>query len=592
MNNSAIVYRRLIGYLRPYWTQVSIAYAGMLAVVAFRLFVPQILKRAIDDGVAAGNANALFVAAGVILAIACLRGAASFAELFFSEWLTYRVAYDLRHQFYDQVQSLPFAFHDQAHTGDLMSRATSDVSQTERFVGIGIMGLVSTALMILAAIVAMFFENWRLSLVGLLPMPILLYSNFTFRARAHRLFEKMQKQMGVVSKTMQESMTGIQVVKAFAHEPFEQEKFETENESYYQMRCDLAAQWGWTWPWFNFLIALCILLILLVGGPAALRGEVSVGSLFALISYLMMLNFPVQRLGFLVNLAATAAASSQRLFDIMDTPNPIKDRPDAVELPRIRGEVRFDQVSFAYQKGRPVLTDISFTAQPGDTIALIGATGSGKSTITNLIPRFYEATAGIVLVDSCDVTKVMLPSLRRQIGIVLQDPFLFSQTISENIAYGVLDASEADIVEAAKAAHAHKFIVSFPDGYQTQVGERGVTLSGGQKQRIAIARALLADPRILILDDSTSSVDSETEHLIQQALNRLMQGRTSFVIAQRLLTLKNADQILVLDNGSIVERGTHEDLLMAGGAYRQIYDLQLRDQEEFKASQELATAVA
>ena len=579
------VYRRLVSYLRPYWRQMMVAYAGMFATLAFRLWVPQIIKTAIDDGISAGISRPLFLAGGLILLLAILRMVSAFCELFFSEWLTYRVAYDLRNQFYDRVQKLPFTFHDQAHTGDLMSRATSDISETERFVGIGLMGLTSTTLMVLGVIIAMLIENWRLSLFALIPIPVLMFASIKFRRRIHLLFKRVQEQMGTVSKTMQESMTGIRVVKAFAREPYEHEKFDAENEGYFNLRYELIRRWADSWPLFEFLVAICVIVLLWVGGPVALRGEITIGSLFALISYVMMLNFPVQRLGFLVSLAATAGASAGRVFEIMDTPNEVADRPNGLDLSNIEGDVTFKDVSFAYANGRPILHDISFVAEAGQTVALVGATGSGKSTVTNLIPRFYEQNAGIIQVDGYDIRQLTAQSLRQHIGIVLQDPFLFSQTIGENIAYGCPTATHEQIVSAAKSARAHEFIMSFPDGYDTRVGERGVTVSGGQKQRIAIARALLADPRILILDDSTSSVDTETEHLIQQALQTLMEGRTTFVIAQRLLTLKQADQILVLENGEIIERGTHDQLLALDGAYRQIYDLQLRDQEEFVALQ-------
>jgi ATP-binding cassette subfamily B protein len=326
-------------------------------------------------------------------------------------------------------------------------------------------------------------------------------------------------------------------------------------------------------------------LLLWFGGPRALAGDITVGSLFALISYVLMLNGPVQRLGFLVNLAATAGASSTRVFEIIDTRNELVEKPDAVALENIEGNVAFEDVAFAYREDRRILNDISFRADSGQTIALVGPTGAGKSTVTALIPRFYDVTDGRITVEGIDIRDWNTEQLRRHIGIVLQDTFLFSSTIAENIAYGRPNATMEEIETAARAARAHEFILKFPDGYNTRVGERGVTLSGGQKQRVAIARALLMDPRILILDDSTSSVDTETEHLIQQALETLMQGRTTFVIAQRLLTLKNADCILVLDDGEIVERGTHGELLAHNGLYREIYDLQLKDQEEFAALQ-------
>ena len=514
-----------------------------------------------------------------------MRAIAGFCELFFGEWLTHRVAYDLRNQYYDRVQNLPFAFHDQSHTGDLMSRATSDIGETERFVGVGLMGLFSTTLMLIGVIIAMFLESGQLALLALLPMPILIYATLRFGHIVRGMSKTVQAQVGTISKTMQESLTGIRVVKAFAREPYELQKFDKENGQWFSDRYSLILQWANHWPFFTFLVAASIFLLLWFGGPRALAGDITVGTLFALISYVLMLNGPVQRLGFLVNLAASAGASASRVFEIVDTPNEVGDRPDAATLTQVQGAVTFDRVSFGYRDDQRILHEVSFHAAPGQTIALIGPTGSGKSTITNLIPRFYEPSHGRILVDDHDVRHITAHSLRQHIGIVLQEPFLFSQSIAENIAYGKPHASPEEIVAAARAARAHDFISEFPEGYDTRVGERGVTVSGGQKQRIAIARALLADPRILILDDSTSSVDTETEHLIQQALNTLMEDRTTFIIAQRLLTLKNADCILVLDGGRIVQRGTHDELLRQEGLYREIYDLQLRDQEAFVALQ-------
>jgi ATP-binding cassette, subfamily B, multidrug efflux pump len=585
LNERMGMYRRLLAYLKPYPKELVLAYGGMLLATVLNLFVPQLLKRAIDDGLDSGRPTALYIAGGLILLIAVVRGVASFAQRFYGEWLTHRVAYDLRNQFYQSVQSLPFAFHDRAQTGDLMSRATSDISETERFVGIGLMDLLATLIMLFGVVGAMLLESTSLALVALVPMPILLYATIRFGNIVRPMFQYIQEQMGTLSTTMQESLTGINVVKAFAREPYELEKFDRENDEWFSRRFQLIQVWANNWPFFTFVLGVSIFLLLWFGAPQALRNEITVGSLFALISYVLMLNGPVQRLGFLVNLAATAVASANRVFEIIDTPNDIMDKPDARPLRAVDGEVAFENVHFAYRSDQEILHNINFTAKPGQTIALIGPTGSGKSTLTNLIPRFYDPTAGRVLVDGRDLRSIKIDSLRRQIGIVLQDPFLFSASIAENIAYGNPQAGRADIVAAAQAARAHGFILSFPEGYETHVGERGVTLSGGQKQRIAIARALLTDPRILILDDSTSSVDTETEHLIQLALADLMVGRTTFVIAQRLLTLKSADCILVLDKGEIVQRGTHAELLAAGGLYREIYDLQLKDQEEFVSLQ-------
>jgi ATP-binding cassette subfamily B protein len=560
-----------------------LAYGAMLLATGLNLLVPQVIKRAIDDGIASGRATALLWAALVILLIAVVRGILAFTNRFYGEWLSNRVGYDLRNHFYQRVQSLPFAFHDKARIGDLMSRATGDITETERFMGVGLMDLLATILLLVGVTVAMLLEDATLALWVLAPLTVLVVAALRFGTMMRPMFKQIQDQMGVLSAVMQESLTGIGVVKAFAREPHEFTKFDRENDKWFDMRYKAIHMWADYWPFFTFVLGVAILLLLWFGGPQVIAGEITVGSLFALISYVLMLNAPVLHMGFVVNLAATAGASAARVFEIIDTPNEIQEPDDARELLAPRGQVRFDGVSFTYGQGRSILHDINFVAEPGQIIALIGPTGSGKSTITNLIPRFYDPTAGQVLIDGVDIRQLALKSLRQHIGIVLQEPFLFSSTIAENIAYGRPDAPLDEIIAAAKAAKAHDFITSFPEGYETKVGERGVTLSGGQKQRIAIARALLYNPRILILDDSTSSVDTETEHIIQQALAVLMEGRTTFVIAQRLLTLKNADQILVLEHGRIIERGTHAQLLALGGHYRKIYDLQLRDQEEFLA---------
>ena len=582
MTKQPNVYGRLIGYLKPYWGQVLIGYASMIAATLLGLFVPLIIKAAIDRGLTADNMTAIAWAALLILLLAVLRGFAAFGQRYYGLWLTHRAAYDLRNDFYVAVQHLPFAFHDRSQTGDLMSRATSDITETERFVGVGLMDLVAIILLSAGVMIAMFVENFQLALIAMVPIIILLVATVRFGGVVRPMFKSVQEQMGVLSTNMQESMTGITVVKAFAREPYELEKFEEENTAWFEQRYAVIRVWANNWPFFTFLIGASVFLLLWFGGPMAINGSITVGSLFAMIAYVLMLNGPAQRLGFLANLAATAGASATRVFEIMDTPSEIIEHDDALTFDQIRGEIDFEHVSFSYHGSGPVLEDIDFRVSPGQTIALIGPTGSGKSTVINLLPRFYDPVEGRILIDGVDIRDVTLRSLRNQIGMVLQNPFLFSATIGENIGYGRRDSTFEDVVAAAKAADAHDFIEQFPEGYDTIVGERGVTLSGGQRQRVAIARALLRNPRILILDDSTSSVDTETEHLIQQALDKLMENRTTFIIAQRLLTLKQADHIIVLDHGRIVERGTHDELLEQEGLYREIYDLQLRDQEEFQ----------
>ena len=577
----ADVYRRLIGFLRPYWKQAAFAYVSVLFASLLNLYIPQILKDAIDLGIEGQRAGALFNAAGWIFGIAVVRGVAAYGQRYYGEWLTHRVAYDLRNQFYNAAQRLPFAFHDRSQTGDMMSRATSDITETERFVGMGLMDLTASLLLLGGVIVAMVLESFSLALYALIPLSLLLVLTLRFGMVIRPRFKRVQEQMGQLSSTMQESMTGIQVVKAFARETDELRKFNAANEDWFAKRFGIIKIWANNWPTFTFILLSSNVLLLFVGGPLAIEGAITVGSLFAMLAYVMMLNGPVQRLGFLVNMAATSGASATRVFEIIDTPAEVEEQENPTVLKEAQGAVAFEGVSFGYEGGPRALDDINFEVESGQTVALIGPTGSGKSTITNLIPRFYDPVSGSIRIDGHDLRSLTLDSLRQHIGIVLQDPFLFGVTIAENIAYGVPEATPDAIVAAAKAARAHDFIMEFPAGYETVVGERGVTLSGGQKQRVAIARALLYEPRILILDDSTSSVDTETEHLIQQALNVLMEGRTTFIIAQRLLTLKNADQIFVLDGGHIVERGRHDELLTAGGLYRNIYDLQLRDQEEF-----------
>jgi ATP-binding cassette subfamily B protein len=584
MSGKLAVYRRLFSYLRPYSVQVAVTYTAMLGATLLNLFVPQVIKEAIDQGLAHQNARVLFGAAALILGIAVVRGGTGFLQRYWGEWLTHRIAYDLRNDYYIALQRLPFSFFDRSHTGDLMSRATGDISETERFAGIGLLELSSVIILIIGVVASMFWLNWQLALLALGPVLALVGLGLRFGVVVRPMFQRIQEQLGLLSTVMQESMTGIGVVKAFAREPYEFEKFDNISDEWFRRRMAVIRTWGNYWPLFTFVLAVGVFLMLWFGGPWVIDGAISVGTLFAMISYLLMLSGPAQQLGNLVNLAATAGASAQRVFEIIDTPVEIEDAPNAVELDEIEGRVTFEHVSFAYEGVSRVLHDIHFEAPSGKTIALVGPTGSGKTTVVSLLPRFYDPSSGRVLIDGVDVRTIKLHSLRSHIGMVLQEPFLFSTTIRENIAYGVEDATEEEIVAAAKAANAHDFIVRFPDGYDTRVGERGVTLSGGQRQRVAIARALLYNPKILILDDSTSSVDTQTEHLIQEALVMLMRNRTTFIIAQRLVTLKNADCIYVLDGGRIVQHGTHTELLHQDGLYRTIYELQLKAQEEYMVS--------
>jgi len=581
----------LLGYLRPYWARVVLAAFSLVGGTAMGLVVPWVIKQVIDVGLARGDPVAIFLSALTIVGLGAVRALFGFGQRYLSEWLSHRVAYDLRNRLYDRIQRLPFAYHDHTPIGQLISRATSDVESVQRFVGFGLVDGINTLLLAVSILVILFRTNRELALIALAPLPILVVVAIRFGRIIRPMFLGVHRQLARVSEVVQENLVGIPVVKAFAREPYEMQKFDAVNRELLVRRLRLIRTWAANFPLMAVLISLSTALILWYGGRQVIAGRMTVGEVVAFNSYVVMLAMPVQRLGWIVNLTAMAMTAGQRIFEVLDTEPTIRNRPGAIVLPRLRGEVRFERVSFRYQgagglfrpdDGRPppepgawILREVSFEARPGQVIALLGETGSGKSTLVNLIPRFYEATSGRVLVDGYDVREVTLESLRRQIGIVLQEPFLFSATVRENIAYGRPDAPLEAIVEAARAAHAHDFIVELPEGYDTLVGERGVTLSGGQRQRVAIARALLMDPRILILDDATSSVDVETEHLIQEALARLMEGRTTFVIAHRISTVRRADLILVLEGGRIVERGTHAELLARGRRYAEICRLQL-----------------
>lgn len=573
---------RLLRSLRLYLWQLAALLASILLVTVTSLVTPSIIQSVIDDGLVKRDSQAMLNAGLLIIGIGFLRAVFNFIKRYLGEWLINVIGYDFRNELYDKIQRLSFGYHDHTQTGQLMSRCTEDVSSLSRFVGQGAVELLNVALLVGGILILLVRENLTLTLIILLPLVALVALTYRLGSVIGPRFLQVDQALGDVSATLQENLSGIQVVKAFAREEFEKQKFERSNLKLFDARVNIVTTWGKYLPSMTLLVMSATSLILFFGGRLALDGQLTVGQLVAFNAYLLMLANPVQQLAFVVDAAGQAFAGGQRIFEILDLPNEIESPPNAKTLPPLTGQVTFEAVSFAYRSEHRALHDISFEALPNQVIALIGPTGSGKTSLVNLIPRFYDATSGRILVDGYDVRSVDLKSLRSQIGLVLQTSLLFSTSIRDNVAFGRLDATEAEVVAAAKAARAHDFILELPDGYGTVVGERGITLSGGQRQRIAIARALLTDPRILILDDSTSSVDTQTEFLIQQALNELMHGRTTFVIAQRLSTVKRADLILVLDQGRIIQRGKHEALLAEGGLYKEIYDLQLKDQDKFR----------
>jgi ATP-binding cassette subfamily B protein len=520
--------------------------------------------------------TALFWAVIIIIMFAIARGFFSFAQSYLSQSLSQNIAFELRQDLFSKIQRLSFSYHDKNRTGQLMVRATDDVEKLRLFLGQGMLMALQALLLLVGTLTILMLTNFKLTLVVLPVLPIALIVFIAFGATVQPLFAEAQKRLSKVNTILQENLAGLQVVKAFATEPREKERFQGSIDSELEQRLKINRIFSFLFP-FVFLIAnLGQAAILYFGGREIISGNLTLGEWQKFSLYLTFVFIPMAQLGMIISLMAQASASAGRIFEILDTKNDVENKPDAVELETVHGRVEFKDVGFRYFEGsEPVLSNLSFTAEPGQTVALLGATGSGKSTVINLIPRFYDVSEGQVLVDGYDVRNVTIESLRKHIGIVLQETTLFSGTIRDNIAYGRPQATDEEVTAAAKAAAAHDFITQFPEGYDTPVGERGSTLSGGQKQRVAIARALLMDPHILILDDSTSSVDLNTEYEIQQALDKLMQGRTSFVIAQRISTVLNADQILVLDKGRIAASGNHEELMENSPIYADIYHSQL-----------------
>lgn len=577
------IYRRIFALLRPHWVTALGSVVSLGLATSFALIVPWLLAWVIDTGLQHGQFSTLLLATGAILLTSSLRGLFAYGQGYLSQALSNHVAYDLRNRLYDHLQTLSFSFHDESETGQLMSRLTVDIEAVRNFIPYGLLRAVVAIVYFGAVSAILFWLDWRLALVTMVSVPILLLLAGQVARRLRPTWLAVQNEAGALGTIMQESLSGVRVVKAFAREQFEIAKYDKKNRELRELNMTAMRLAAWNQPLMVFVLNVITVIIVWVGGAAVIGHQLSLGVLVAVTQYIVLLGTPVRTFGYMITWFMRGLSGGQRIFSVLDTQPEIADAPGAIELKDVRGQVQFEHVSFAYANGREVLHDINIDAKAGQVVAILGATGNGKSTILHLLPRFYEVTRGSVLIDGHDVRNVTQASLRRSVGLVLQDVFLFNATLRENIAYGSTHATEEQIIAAAKAARIHDFALSLPDGYDTWVGERGVTLSGGQKQRVAIARTLLLDPRILILDDSTSSVDMETEYLIQQALDEVMRGRTTFVVASRLRTIKNADQILVLQRGSIVERGTHETLLKQGGLYTRLYDLQLREQEEFEA---------
>jgi len=588
------VFKRLRRFFLPYiaWGLGSVL--AMACLTAAGLVRPWLLEQLIDRVIRERRFAELPYWTAAVLVVALVRGVFNFLRQYLGHVFGQNATFDLRNALYDKLQYLHFKFYDNAYTGDLMSRVTADVEAFRMFLSFGWVHLMDMLFMTLFSLVLMLSMSVRLTMVTLLVMPFLLVVVLRFERQVRPAFTRVREALAGLSTAAQENLNGMRTVKSFAREPFEVEKFAAHNREYLEANLATTGLWARYFPVIELLSNLALIVLLAYGGLLVLQSELSLGELVAFNSLIWYWIVPMREIGYRINELTQAIASGERLLEVLEHPVAVQSPPNPVRLPAMKGHVRFEGVWFQYDSPQPgtgevsphpALADITIDAPPGSVIGIIGATGSGKSTLVSLIPRFYDVTRGRVTIDGIDVRDLDLDDLRRQIGIVQQETFLWSASIRENIAYGRRSATMEEIVAAAKLARAHDFIMETPNGYDTIIGERGLGLSGGQRQRIAIARAILNNPRILILDDATASVDMETEHEIQLALQNAMRGRTTFIIAHRLSAVKHADEILVLDRGRIVERGTHEELLARGGIYRSIYDLQFRDYEEQRAKE-------
>ncbi len=572
--NDVQLLKRSMGYLRPYaWLNVGI-YATMLLINLISILFPQFIRWSIDVGIYGGDLALLGWAVLLLLALTLVKGVFIYYQGKWTEIASQGVAYDLRNELLHKLSQLSFSFHDQTEAGQILTRAMQDVERIRFLTGRAVLRIVEGVTLILLTAVVLLWMNSTLALMVLLTLPLLIHRAYRFGKEFRPLSFRIQDQLADITTQLEQNLRGARIVKAFAQERTETERFMAENERWFDLSARSSRVQAINAPLLDLIANFGTVFIFWYGGYLVVQGQMTVGELVAFTTYLAMMVRPIRLMGRIIPILAIAASASERIFAILDTPLEVTDDPTAQALPRLDGQVRFEQVSFGYRADHLILHDIDFTVQPGQVVALIGATGSGKSSLINLLARFYDPTDGRILIDGHDTRQATLNSLRRQMGFVMQDTILFAASIRQNITFGRPDASDQEIIQAAKDAQAHDFILAMPNGYDTPVGERGVTLSGGQKQRLAIARALLTDPRILVLDDATASVDSETERLIQQALQRLMAGRTTFVIAHRLSTVQRADLILLLENGRITARGTHQTLVQTSDLYQQVYELQ------------------
>ncbi len=570
------VLKRLFGYLKPYWKQLVIIAVLLLAWTGLGLLPPLFQRAIIDDVVEAGDTSRLpLLVAGLVGTFAALH-LVSAGDLYLRHALGELFILDLRMRVYAYLQGLSLSFFERTSTGEIMSRVTNDINALESFVTHGSSLTVVDLLRLVSTAIVLLWLDWRLALVVMLPVPVLGVALRLFNRRVRPIYRRVRDRLGGINAKLQDNIAGLRVIQAFGQEEATLDRFGGESRAYYQARVQGVRAWSVFFPAIRFVASLGMVLVLTFGAHLVVNGEMSLGTLVAFLSYATSFYQPINRLTEVDNIFQQAIAAGERIFELLDETPEIQDVPDALALSQVRGEIKFEQVYFRYGvENEYVLHDVTFHVAPGEVVALVGPSGAGKTSIANLISRFYDPKQGQVLVDGHDLRELQLDSLRAHIAVVLQETFLFNTTIRDNLLFAKPDASEDEMRSAARAAYAHDFIMELPAAYDTEIGERGVKLSGGQKQRLALARAILADPRILILDEATSSVDAEAEYLIQQALDRVLEGRTAIVIAHRLSTIRNADKIIALEDGRIREVGDHRELMARGGLYSHLYQRQV-----------------